>query len=63
MSKDTNNFKAIDYKDVEALKRFVNPSAKIINKRRSNLSAKNQRKVATAVKRARYMGLLPFVAK
>ncbi len=60
---DSNNIKYIDYKDVELLKKFVNPHARMMGKRRTGVSAKNQRKLATAIKRARFMGLLPFVAK
>jgi len=60
---DSNNIKHIDYKDVETLKKFINPHARITGKRRSGVTSKNQRKLALAVKRARYMGLLPFVAK
>jgi small subunit ribosomal protein S18 len=59
----SNNIKHIDYKDVDILKRFLNPNGKIMPKRRSGVSAKNQRKLALAVKRARFMGLLPFVAR
>ena len=60
---DSNNIKHIDYKDVETLKKFINPHARMVSKRRSSVSSKNQRKLAVAIKRARFMGLLPFVAK
>ncbi len=58
-----NNIKHIDYKDIEILRMFVSPSGKIMPRRRTQLSAKHQRQVADAIKRARFMGLLPFVAK
>lgn len=58
-----NNIKHIDYKDIEILKKFLNPNAKMVSRRRTGMTAKNQRKLAEAVKRARFMGLLPFVAK
>jgi len=58
-----NNIKHIDYKDIEVLRMFVSPSGKIMSRRRTKLSAKNQRNVAESIKRARFMGLLPFVAK
>jgi small subunit ribosomal protein S18 len=58
-----NNIKHIDYKDTEILRLFVSPSGKIMPRRRTKLSAKNQRSIAQAVKRARFMGLLPFVQK
>ena len=55
------NVTQIDYKDVETLKRFLNPHGKILSRRRTGLSLKNQRALALAVKRARYMALLPYV--
>ena len=58
-----NNIKQIDYKDVEMLKKFLNPSARMLSRKRTNLTAKNQRKVQNAIKRSRFMGLLPFVAR
>ena len=59
----SNNIKHIDYKDVEILKKFLNPNGKIVNHKRTGVTSKNQRQLALAVKRARFMGLLPFVAK
>jgi len=59
----SNNIKHIDYKDVELLRRFLTPSARMIARRRTGVTAKNQRKLATAIKRARFMGLLPYIAK
>ena len=58
-----NNIKYIDYKDVDILKKFLNPNGRIVGKRRTGMTAKNQRALAAAVKRARFMGFLPFVAK
>lgn len=57
------NIKAIDYKDTELLSRFITAHGRILSRRQTHLSAKHQRKIATAIKRARFMGLLPFVAK
>jgi small subunit ribosomal protein S18 len=57
-----NNIKFIDYKDTELLTKFLNPHARILNRRKTALTAKNQRALANAVKRARFMGLLPYVA-
>ena len=51
----------IDYKDVELLKRFVSANGKIIPRRVTGTSAKYQRMLATAIKRARQMALLPYV--
>jgi small subunit ribosomal protein S18 len=59
----SNNIKHIDYKDVDILKKFLNPNGKILSRRRTSVTAKNQRKLNFAIKRARFMGLLPFVAK
>ncbi len=58
-----NNIKYIDYKDIEILKKFLNPNGKIMNHKRTGVTIKNQRKLASAVKNARFLGLLPFVAK
>jgi len=59
----SNNIKHIDYKDVELLKRFLSPSARMLARRRTDVTAKNQRKLSEAIKRARFMGLLPYIAK
>jgi len=58
-----NNIKHIDYKDTDILKKFLNPHGRMIARKRTGVSAKNQRKLAVAVKRARFMGLLPYVAR
>lgn len=50
----------IDYKDVSAMRRFVNERGKIGSPRRTGASAKCQRELATAVKRARHLALIPF---
>lgn len=59
----SNNIKHIDYKDVELLRRFITPNARMQSRRRTDVTSKNQRKLAIAIKRARFMGLLPYVAK
>ena len=53
--------KFIDYKDPEFLKKFLNEQGKILPRRITGTSVKFQRKVATAVKRARHLALLPYV--
>jgi small subunit ribosomal protein S18 len=65
MPKDnyTVQFQRIDYKDIETLKRFLNPHGKIMPRRRTGLSAGNQRALAEAVKRARFMALLPYIVR
>ena len=50
----------IDYKDVALLKNYVTESAKILPSRITGTSAKYQRQLATAIKRARYLALLPY---
>ncbi|MDP3051954.1 MAG: 30S ribosomal protein S18 [bacterium] len=57
-----NNVAEIDYTDAETLKRFLDPQAKIMPKRKSGVCAKHQRKLSRAIKRARILGLLPFVS-
>ena len=57
-----NKIEVVDYKDTELLKRFISERGKILPRRVTGTSAKNQRKVVTAIKRARVMALLPFVA-
>lgn len=59
---NSNNIRFIDYKDVDNLKKFLNPNGRILPRKRTGLTAKNQRSLAEAVKRARFMALLPFVA-
>ncbi len=59
----SNNIKHIDYKDIELLRKFLAPSARMMARRRTDVTAKNQRKLAIAIKRARFMGLLPYIAK
>jgi small subunit ribosomal protein S18 len=49
-----------NYKDVDTLRRFITDRAKIRPRRQTGLSAKNQRKLAQAIKRARHLALLPF---
>ncbi|MBS5602351.1 MAG: 30S ribosomal protein S18, partial [Lactococcus lactis] len=58
-----NKIEVVDYKDTELLKRFISERGKILPRRVTGTSAKNQRKVVNAIKRARVMALLPFVAE
>jgi small subunit ribosomal protein S18 len=59
----SQNSKVIDYKDIELLRRFVSGQAKIIDPKYTGICAKHQRMLAMAIKRARFLGLLPFVSK
>ncbi len=53
----------IDYKETKLLERFINDQAMILPRRITGVSAKNQRRIAEAIKRARYMALLPYVGE
>ena len=55
------NAPTIDYKDVRLLQRFTSERCKIVPSRITAVSAKKQRELARAIKRARYLGLLPYV--
>lgn len=59
----SNNITHIDYKDVDLLKKFISERGKILPRRVTGTSAKYQRKLTSAIKRARIMALLPFVAE
>ena len=50
----------IDYKDLEVLKQYITETGKIVPSRITGTKAKYQRQVATAIKRARYLALLPY---
>ena len=52
----------VDFKSVDELRRLMTPNGKIYSRKRLGLSAREQRMVAQAIKRARYMGLLPFTS-
>lgn len=58
---EANNISHIDYKDTNTLRKFTNPHGRMISAKRSGVSSKNQRKLSTAIKRARFMGLLPYI--
>lgn len=58
----SDKIKTPDYKDIKRLQRFISDRGKILPRRRSGTCAKHQRGLAVAVKRARHVALLPFVA-
>lgn len=58
-----NNIKYIDFKDVKLLQKFISEQGKIIPKRITGTSAKYQRQLSLAIKRARHMALLPYVSE
>ena len=55
------NAPKIDYRDIKLLQRFVSERGKIVPSRITAVSAKKQRELARAIKRARFLGLLPYV--
>lgn len=59
----TEKIDHIDYKDIELLKRFITERGKIIPRRISGASAQDQRRLRTAIKRARNVALIPFASK
>jgi small subunit ribosomal protein S18 len=58
-----DNSPAIDYKDVRLLQRYVSERGKIVPSRITAVSAIKQRELARAIKRARFLGLLPYLVK
>ena len=58
-----NGLKEIDYKNPQLLRRFISSYGKIVPRKRSGVCSKHQRKLATAIKRARIMALLPFTQR
>jgi len=53
----------IDYKDITTLSNHINPHARMNNRRRTGFTAKAQRDFAQAVKRARFMALMPYISR
>ena len=58
-----DNAPVIDYKDVRLLQRFISERGKIVPSRITAVSAGKQRELAKAIKRARFLGLLPYVIR
>ena len=58
----TNGTVFCDYKQSEDLRRFLTPNGKIQGRKKTGLNAREQRMVAQAIKRARYLGLLPYTS-
>ncbi len=52
----------VDWKDVDTLRRMMSPNGKILSRRRLGASAREQRMIGQAIKRARYMALLPYTS-
>nr|YP_009392484.1 ribosomal protein S18 [Caloglossa monosticha]ARW61046.1 ribosomal protein S18 [Caloglossa monosticha] len=62
-----NNFikrnEILDYKDIDTLKKYINEQGKILSRRSTGLYAKKQKQVSRSIKKARILGLLPFLNK
>ena len=59
----SRGIKYIDFKDVKLLSRFVNEQGKILPSRITGINSKMQRKLTTAIKRARHLALMPYVSE
>lgn len=57
-----NKINAVDYKNIQLVRRFMSPHAKIMGRKRTGSCATHQRMITQALKRARHMALLPFVS-
>ena len=53
----------LDYKNIEYLSKFIMPTGKIVGRRRTGFSGQNQRMLANAIKRARFLSLMPYVGR
>lgn len=62
MKRFKSTVKFFDYKDVKQLQRYINVYGQIEPRGKTGLSQKQQKQLATAIKRARHLALLPFVA-
>lgn len=60
-NKELPHVRYFDYKDVDTLKKFINPHGRIIGRQHTKLPAREQRELACAVKNARYMGMIQYV--
>ena len=59
----SQNLMYVDYKEIDLLRRFVSSQMKIIDPKHTSICASHQRKLAQAIKRARFMGLLSYVRR
>ncbi len=59
----TDNIKYIDYKETDQIRRLVSERGKILPRRKTGTCARHQRRLSTAIKRARHLALLPFTAQ
>ncbi|OGF48985.1 30S ribosomal protein S18 [Candidatus Giovannonibacteria bacterium RIFCSPLOWO2_12_FULL_44_25] len=57
------NIKVVDFKDSQMLRKFMTPQAQITRRRKTGTCALHQRKLGEAIKRARFLGLAPYVSR
>ena len=57
----SNSIQVLDYKDIDILRKFINDQGKILSRKSTKLNAKQQKKLARAIKQARIVSLLPFL--
>lgn len=57
----SNSVQISDYKDIDVLRKFINDQGKILSRKSTKLNAKQQKKLAKAIKQARIISLLPFL--
>lgn len=57
----SNSVQVSDYKDIDVLRKFINDQGKILSRKSTKLNAKQQKKLAKAIKQARIISLLPFL--
>ncbi|MDP3935245.1 MAG: 30S ribosomal protein S18 [Candidatus Giovannonibacteria bacterium] len=57
------NIKVVDYKDSQMLRKFMTPQGPITRRRRTGVCSLHQRKLSEAIKRARYLGLVPYTTR
>ena len=58
-----NGLRDVDYKDIRVLQKLISGYAKILPTKKTGICAKHQRKLATAIKRARFMALIPYTTR
>lgn len=62
MKKNTN-IDIISYKDVKTLRVFINNNGRILSRRKTGLSSAKQRELSNSIKKARFMGLIPYIVR
>lgn len=55
--------RGFDYKDSETLKKYLDTHSRVLPRKKTGLTAKRQRRLTQAVKRARFLGLLPYISR